>query len=137
MAGRSWALTESEEKIGLVFGGTSEVIVCSEPREIYHLVYKGTILGGLEGAGLEIFRISREVKGISGKLLVPVFQFSGADRRDKRGINASRQKVQMGTSETICLLRRPGEGNLFFHRIFKRIGMRQAFQLPVGFKTVS
>ena len=107
-------------------------------KEIYHLVYKGTILGGLEGAGLEIFRISREVKGISVKLLVPDFQFSGADRRDKRGINASRQKGADGNiGNHLSFYGVPEKETCFFHRIFKRIGMRQAFQLPVGFKTVS
>ena len=41
---------------------------------IHHFIHPGTVLGGLEGIGLEIFVIVRKVKGVGGQYLPLFFQ---------------------------------------------------------------
>ena len=77
---------------------------------------------------MEIFRISREVKGISVKLLDRFSSSLAQIAETREESTPPDKKVQIEHRKpSVFFTARPGEGNLFFHRIFKRIGMRQAF----------
>ena len=101
MAGRSWARTESNRRSAWVRFPFQVMMVGIQ--EFYHLVHIGAVLGGLEGVGPEELIVVHKVKGEGGQALSLLFQFLCADGRHQAGIHAPERKVQMGTSETICL----------------------------------